>query len=510
MIMEELVRAEKQMMTNSHSSLTILKEIEKNIGDSQISEMLSKKQYALWCLLLTQAQDKNNITQTSDSLIQVAVNYFKKKSDKPHLMKAYYYNAVIYHDMGDSPQAQDYYLKALDIAQVLNDHAILGRIYANLGSMYNCQNLTKEAKTCQEKALDHFLIMKDSVNIGMTRRNIGRIYSKNGELESAINCYLKAIPFLTKQNSASIYNEIADMYGRLKQYPKAFEYIELTLASLTEDNDIHTIFYNLGDLYRQNDSYDSAHHYLYLTLASPNIYTRSGANLSLSFLEEKQGNYQTGFKYLERHLHLQDSINKIERSRDLKKIESLYNYNQVEKERNFYEQEANKKTIHTYLSVIFIFAFIVISFVLYLYSVRLKKENKEKTLRLEEMKLQVGKHPKIAIEDKKINALKAAPLCQKIITNKTRVNDADWEALIGEIEELYPHFTYNLKILYPEIKEEDLRVCCLKKIDIPINRIADIFNKTSQGVSNQRSRLYEKLTGNKGTATDLDKFLYDL
>jgi hypothetical protein len=65
-------------------------------------------------------------------------------------------------------------------------------------------------------------------------------------------------------------------------------------------------------------------------------------------------------------------------------------------------------------------------------------------------------------------------------------------------------------MLYQKIKEEDLRVCYLKKIDIPVNQIANIFNKTIQGVSNQRSRLYEKLTGNKGTAIDLDKFLYDL
>jgi tetratricopeptide (TPR) repeat protein len=508
--MKELVHAEKQMETNPRNSLAILKELEKNIGEDQLSETLSKKQYALWCLLFTQAQEKNGIIQTSDSLIRIAVDYFKKKNDKPRLMKACYYNAVIYHNLGDSPQAQEYYLKVLDMAETLNDHATLGQTYANLGLMYNHQNLTEKAKACLEQALSYFLITKDSANIGMTRQNIGQIYSKNGELESAINCYFKAAPFLIEQHRASIYNEMANLYGRLKQYPKAFEYIELTLASLTEDNDMHTIYHNLGDLHRQADSYDSARHYLYLALASPDIYIRAGANLSLSFLEEKQGNYQAGFKYLKRRLHLQDSISKAERSKDLKNIEDLYKCNQMKKERNFYEQEANKKTIHIYLSVIFIFTSIAISIVLYLYSTKLKKENKEKNLRLEEMKLQVEKHPKIAGEDKRVNTLKAAPLCQKIINNKTKVNDADWEALIGKIEEIYPDFTYKLKMLYPEIKEKDLRVCCLKKIDIPVNRMAGIFNKSSQGISNQRSRLYEKLTGNKGTASDLDKFLHDL
>jgi hypothetical protein len=284
------MHAEKQMDTNPRSSLAILKGLEKNIGEGRLSKMLSKKQYALWCLLLTQAQDKNGITQTSDSLIRIAVDYFEKKNDKPRLIKAYHYHGIICYNRGDSLQAQEYCLKVQD----------------------------------------------------------------------------------------------------------------------------------------------------------------------------------------------------------------------------FYEQEVNKKTIHIQLSVIFIAVSIAASIALYLYSTKLKKENKEKNLRLEEIKLQVENQSKVVGEDKRVNALKADPLCQKIISNKAKVNDADWEALIGKIEEIYPDFTYNLKMLYPEIKEKDLRVCYLKKIDIPVNQLAGIFNKSSQGISNQRSRLYEKLTGKKGTAADLDKFLHDL
>jgi tetratricopeptide (TPR) repeat protein len=505
-IMEELIQAEKQMDAYPDSALIILKELEENSSCSQ----MSKKQYALWCLLLTQAQHKNYIEQTSDSLIRVAVDYFEKKNDKPHRMKAYYYNAVIYHDIGDSPHAQEYYLKALEAGKESSDHAMLGCIYANLGSMYNYQNLTEEAKAHQEKALEHFLITKDSVNAGMAWQNIGRVYSESGALGSAVVCYSKAIPFLSEQNRSSIYNEIADLYGRLEQYPEAFEYIDSDLVSLTDKNDSLTLYYNLGDLYRQVGQYDSVYYYLFPGLASSNSYTRAGVNLSLSYLEEKQGNYPMAFKYIEQHLQLQDSIGKADRSRDLKNIESLHNYSQVEKERNFYEREATKKTTLMYLSAISTFTFIVISLVLYLYSVRLKKENKEKNLRLGEMKSQIEKQLRIAEEGKKLNELKVGPLYQKFMSHKTKIDYTDRVAIIGEIEKVYPHFIYNLKMLYPGIKEDDLHVCCLKKIDIPVNRIADILNKTSQGISNQRSRLCEKLTGSKGTATDLDEFLHNL
>ncbi|MDR1632386.1 MAG: hypothetical protein LBR97_05865, partial [Dysgonamonadaceae bacterium] len=57
-MLEDLVRAEEQMDVNPDTALILLEEIKKNNGDSLISKTLSKKQYALWCLLLTQAQDK--------------------------------------------------------------------------------------------------------------------------------------------------------------------------------------------------------------------------------------------------------------------------------------------------------------------------------------------------------------------------------------------------------------------------------------------------------------------
>ncbi|MDR3141489.1 MAG: hypothetical protein LBU37_07190 [Tannerellaceae bacterium] len=78
-VTEGLARAEKLMDVNPDSALALLEEIKKDSGDSLITKTLSKKQYALWRLLLTQAQHKNRITQTSDSLIRVAVDYFEKE-----------------------------------------------------------------------------------------------------------------------------------------------------------------------------------------------------------------------------------------------------------------------------------------------------------------------------------------------------------------------------------------------------------------------------------------------
>ena len=74
-----LHEAETLMPDHPDSSLILL--------ESVLSpEKLSAEDYATWCLLITQARDKNYVEHTSDSLIGVAVRYFEKRKDphRPH------------------------------------------------------------------------------------------------------------------------------------------------------------------------------------------------------------------------------------------------------------------------------------------------------------------------------------------------------------------------------------------------------------------------------------------
>jgi hypothetical protein len=48
------------------------------------------------------------------------------------------------------------------------------------------------------------------------------------------------------------------------------------------------------------------------------------------------------------------------------------------------------------------------------------------------------------------------------------------------------------------------------KISIPLTGIASLFNLSKSAVTNQRTRLFEKLFGYKGKAAELDKFISDL
>jgi hypothetical protein len=69
-----LEQAEKVMSEHPDSALFLLEQV-------ATPEKMPERDYATWCLLITEARDKNYIEHTSDSLINVAIQYFEKKKD---------------------------------------------------------------------------------------------------------------------------------------------------------------------------------------------------------------------------------------------------------------------------------------------------------------------------------------------------------------------------------------------------------------------------------------------
>lgn len=542
----QLETAEKLMEQAPDSSLAILQQIEE-------PKKLSDKQYALWCLLFTQAQDKNYITHTSDSLIQIAVNYFEKKKDIPHLMKAYYYNAVVYHDLGDSPRAQDFYLKALDAGKESNNYALLGRIYGNLGTLYTYQNLLEPAIDYQRRAVEIFSIVNDTASTGMALRNIGRNFTKYNQFDSAIIYYLQSLPFLSEMNQFSIYNELANLYKRQEKFSEANEYITLALANITKYDDPSTVYYNLGDLYRLTKQSDSAYHYLYLSLNSPKIYTKAGANLSLSYLEENHENWKESVQYKNQHISLYDSINEMMQAENLQRVHSNYNYQKETEQRIYHEKASQKKTIYIYFIVIIFIVSSMGSTLYYLRKKQINKEKHDKELRVREQKYKQSQQY-IEEKEEEIRKLKETTeqetnkLQKELLASQKQILDNEiahneqkrnlqrrwnqefknglfqelfesgsgkltkenWTELEIWIDRIYPDMVHYLKNALPTIDDEKLKVCYLVKIGLPVKQICILLNRTSSAISKRKERLFEKLTGEKGSAKDLDTLLAEM
>lgn len=124
-----IYQAESFMDVYPDSAFLLLKNILK-------PEKLSAEEYATWCLLMTQARDKNYMEHTSDSMINVAVKYFERHKDPKRLAWSYYYSGIISNELGEHVQSQLAFLKARSVALEIDEPKLLGRIYENLVNFY--------------------------------------------------------------------------------------------------------------------------------------------------------------------------------------------------------------------------------------------------------------------------------------------------------------------------------------------------------------------------------------
>ena len=101
-----------------------------------------------------------NKKHPTEAEIMSAVEFFDKTEDWGRKAKAWYYRGRINQDLGDALHAQDYYLKALQDENQINDYILIGRIYSSIGMLYTYQNVYEKALPYQRKALDRFALMQ--------------------------------------------------------------------------------------------------------------------------------------------------------------------------------------------------------------------------------------------------------------------------------------------------------------------------------------------------------------
>lgn len=97
---ESLDRAESCMSASPDSALAILESIDSLHFDS-------RSQNARYALLKSIALDKNYIDRTDDSLINIAVSYYRHRLNAPYKFKSYYYQARIYQNAGQMDKAME-------------------------------------------------------------------------------------------------------------------------------------------------------------------------------------------------------------------------------------------------------------------------------------------------------------------------------------------------------------------------------------------------------------------
>ena len=129
-VTDTLTRAEALMNERPDSAWAVLNTLSPD-------EMGQNRTRALYALLHTQAQDKTYRDETNDSLISIAVDYYRHTDDARRKFLSYYYKGRVHFNAKDYQNATLCYMEAEQLADEVGDDYLVGLLYAELGRIYD-------------------------------------------------------------------------------------------------------------------------------------------------------------------------------------------------------------------------------------------------------------------------------------------------------------------------------------------------------------------------------------
>jgi hypothetical protein len=128
-VTDVLNRAETLMNEHPDSSLTLLRTL-------TFDDFQKEKNRARYALLHSQALDKNYIDVTSDSLISVAMKYYKDKDDVRSKFLSYYYMGRVHANGERYLQATSCLMESEQLVEEVGDNYLSGLLYSEMGRIY--------------------------------------------------------------------------------------------------------------------------------------------------------------------------------------------------------------------------------------------------------------------------------------------------------------------------------------------------------------------------------------
>ena len=236
--------------------------------DSLHTEGFNQSERAYYSLLLTQSHYKNYINDTTDAVINEAVNYYKHRDEPEKYTRSLLYQGCVYEMMGDDEKAITSYKDAENVAQ---DNDLENKAFAKLrlATLYADNSNYADLKIRKYKeALDLYNQLGDKHYQIVCLTDIGGYYrNQSGSLDSAHYYIDKAISLSEAEHEdwflfQNLYHR-AEMYCLItKEYDKAKVDILKAIEAGKDEIDHPRAHYVAAETYLNLGRPDSALYYL--------------------------------------------------------------------------------------------------------------------------------------------------------------------------------------------------------------------------------------------------------
>lgn len=502
-----LLLADSLMQSHPDSSLQLLEAI-------PAPQKMGKTDRAWYALLLTQAKYKNYVSLENDSLIQVAVDYFEKNSDRERLAKSYFYSGCVHREQEDISTAINLYLKSLRTMPQGGDSVFLSMVYGHLGDCYGEQYLNSAAIDAHKNA--YALCSTAHIDRALyALLKIGDNYLIKDDSDSAFIYYqqakLLADSLQTSAFKPLVYKNIAALYNERGEYEEANSYISEAMRDIEVEESLYSIYFLKGDIMNHLNKKDSALYYWNLAKYSFDIETKASAFDRLFELNKEQSRWREAALCADSFIVYFDSI---QASAYRVEIGDLMDNHQLEIHKYALLKEhqlAKKKMIYCFWGLFLVLALI------YMWRDRCRKnkyialqkqlnENRAEIMMLSESSAPIEeksaelhdlkeKNLQICISlfeategYKKLNELKNMKPGKRIL----KIQDYR-ERIIGDIRESFLDVMNNLRENCRSLTNEDLFYCLLSLLHCPKDLLLGIMDASSDAIKARKHRIKDKM-----------------
>ena len=546
--------ADSLMEEHPDSALAILKR-------DSLEICRSGKDFRLWyALSRTEADDKCYILHVSDSAIRIAAGCYDSYGSALQRVRADYLLGRVYCDMHLYGHALTSFNKAIAVDakndSVINRYKARAATWA--GYVYEVEGLHKDALRYNKLAYGYAKKAGAQVTEIYSLRDIGRSYRDLKRNDIAIPYYQQAAKKAKAIDDANLYNmvmeELAGIYieeGRLDEAYAALN----TKFLATTDKDIASHYYIWAMYFEKRGQLDSDVAYDKRGMIYSEISIKRDVSLDLARLLTKQGKRDEAMEYYEKYSVYSDSVE----ASELKETSDMLS--QVEKsidvERKNAALASSQLRLAAVMSILVVVVVIASVALLGMYLKR-KRKQREQLERVRRYRLERSMKEKqraqqnkerIALLENELTASNQtlSELRQELIRNEAEMlkykdaltafeqkhgellvadladtdvyklyhdpvakpTSADYHMLVEALNKAYSDFTLRLKEFYPDIRSNEMWICCMVKAGLTSKEICNISSYSYSSIGMAKVRLYGKMLGKKGSSRDFDTFIRD-
>lgn len=512
----EKLMAEKE----TDSAIAVMQEIKEPQNN------LTDRDYALYALLLSEAMHrKQQLNAETDTLLLPAIKYFSESGDSLYAERALYCKAHLDRRLYRMKDAMQSFLKALLFLQGSGNDEQLYRVNTWLGVVCLNQEEYEGKMRYSKEALKAALRMDNLFYKNLALCDIATGYYFLNRLDSALYyaqaAYDAAIADSLPSQLPHVYTDLGSIYAKMGENGKALEYIDkaIGLRPRKDTLAILGLYADKVDLFGKLGQYDSAYHYFRKAVASPNLATQADAYNHMSGAYYKMGRCNEAYSLLLRFTELADSVRKQRHTAEVIALQELYKHEQLSVENLYWRTQAAERQSNVYLMATLSLLSLWIASTIYFFYWRNRRRLVEQQHQLASQQEELHHQRQVTTEnlqrmaemEQKEARLKETffrRLNQRIVQEIEKgsnilLSDDDWEDIVQNADIIFDNFTRRLQQHYPALNKEDLRYCCMVKMQLSQLEMSRIMHLEKDSVKKRLKRIrMEKMKADSGVTLE--------